>query len=78
MRRHTEVHKRPERDRDDNCHWKEELYAHIKVKTAFFYVDDRMVASTDPGWLQTMFAMITGLFDRVGLRTNVRKKVGMV
>ena len=27
-----------------------------------------MVASTDPGWLQTAFNTLTGLFDRVGLK----------
>ena len=37
-----------------------------------------MVASTDPGWIQSAFNMLTGLFDRVGLQTNIRKTVGMV
>ena len=42
------------------------------------YADDKMVESTDPEWLQLKFNMLTGLFDRVGLQTNVRKTVGMV
>ena len=47
----------------------------VKVEN---YDDDGVVASTDPGWLQSAFDFLTGLFDRVGLRTNVRKTVGMV
>ena len=45
----------------------EEGHARLTVKAAFFYADDRLVASTDPGWLQTSFDKLTGLFDRVGL-----------
>ena len=37
-----------------------------------------MVVSVDPGWLQSEFYMLTGIFDRVGLQTNVSKTVGMV
>ena len=37
-----------------------------------------MVASSDPRWLQGAFNTLVGLFDRVGLRKNVRKTVGMV
>ena len=37
-----------------------------------------MVASTDPGWLQSGFDLLTGLFEHVGLQTNVRKTVGVV
>ena len=36
-----------------------------------------MVASSDPRWLQVAFDTLVGLFYRVGLRTNVRKTVGM-
>ena len=43
-----------------------------------FYADDGMVASSDPQWLQGDFSTLVGLFDRVGLRTKVRKTVGMV
>ena len=37
-----------------------------------------MVASTDPGCLQTAFDMLMVIFDRVGLRKKVKKTVGMV
>ena len=37
-----------------------------------------MVASASPGWLQTAFDVLTGLFDRVGLWKNFRNNVGMV
>ena len=37
-----------------------------------------MVASTDPVWIQSALDLLTGMFDRVGLRTNVCKTVGMV
>ena len=43
-----------------------------------FYANDRMVASLDPVWLQGAFNALVGLFDRVGLQTNVGKTVGMV
>ena len=36
-----------------------------------------MVASSDPGWIQGAFSTLVGLFDRVGLKTNAGKKVGM-
>ena len=45
----------------------------MTVQAAFFYVDYEIVASTDPVWLQTAFDTLTGIFDRVGLLTNVRK-----
>ena len=43
-----------------------------------FNADDRVVASTDPVWLQTTFDMLMGIFNHVGLKTNFRKTVGMV
>ena len=46
-------------------------------QAALFYADDSMVASSDPRWLQGAFNTLVGLFDRVGLRTNVGKTVGM-
>ena len=48
------------------------------MKAALFYANNGVVASTDPGWLQLEFDFMMGLFDRVGLHTNVRKTVGMV
>ena len=37
-----------------------------------------MVASSDPLWLQGAFNTLVGLFDRVGMRTNIGKTVGIV
>ena len=45
---------------------------------SLFYADNGMVASSDPGWLQGAFNTLVGLFDRVGLQTNVGKTVGTV
>ena len=45
---------------------------------ALFYADDGMVALSYPRWLQGAFNTLVGLFDRVGLRTNFGKTVGMV
>ena len=36
------------------------------------------IASSDPRLLQGGFSTLVGLFDRVGLKTNVSKTVGMV
>ena len=60
---------------NDGRQWTEEG---IKVQKAIFYADDRMVASTNTVWTQTAFGTLTGLFDWVGLKTNVLKTVGMV
>ena len=62
------------------------VYAEERVKLGkegrhqadLFYADDGMVASSDPRWLQGDFNTLVGLFDRVGLRTNVGKTVIMV
>ena len=37
-----------------------------------------MVVFSDPHWLQGAFDTLVGLFDRMGLRTNIGNKVGMV
>ena len=37
-----------------------------------------VVASTDLIWIQSAFDFLMGVFDRVGMWTNVRKTVGMV
>ena len=50
----------------------------MKVKAAFLYADNGMVASTKLGWLHTAFEMLMELFDQVGLKTNLKKTVGMV
>ena len=43
-----------------------------------FYSDYGMVASSDPRSIQGELNTLVGLFNRVGLKTNVGKKVGMV
>ena len=50
----------------------------VRHHTALFYTDYGMVALSDPRWLQGAFNTLVGLFDRVGLRNNVGKTVGMV
>ena len=46
-------------------------------QAAIFYADDRMIALSNPQWLQWAFTVLVGLFDRVGLKTNQRKTVSM-
>ena len=48
------------------------------MQSVFFYTYNGMVASTDLGWTQNAFGTLTGIFDQVGLKTNVQKKMGMV
>ena len=50
----------------------------LKLKSELFYGDNRMVAFTKPEWIQTVFYMLTGIFDWLGLQTNVRKTMGVV
>ena len=38
-----------------------------------FYVDDGLIASRDPVWLQESFDILIGLFERIGLFTNAAK-----
>ena len=45
---------------------------------AYLYADDVLVASTQPERLQRAFDVLTGLFNRVSLQTNMLKTVGMV
>ena len=47
-------------------------------KNALFYEDNSMVASSEPRWLQGVFGTLSGIFDRVVLKTNVGKTFGMV
>ena len=43
-----------------------------------FYADDGLVVARDPGKLQIAFDVLTGLFDRVGLKTNTDKTEAVV
>ena len=47
-------------------------------RAAFFYAYCGLVASVDPFWLQGAVDTPTRLFNRVGLRKNVRKTVMML
>ena len=47
-------------------------------QNALVYVDNGVVVFSDPQWIQGEFSTLVGLFDWVGLQTNVGKTVGMV
>ena len=47
-------------------------------QAALLYADNCMVASLDSLWIQGACDTLVGLFDRVGMRANVEKTVGMV
>ena len=66
------------RGRDDRQSRTEEIHARLKLQAIFLYSDNVMVASTNPVWLQTVFEMLMGIFERVGLQTNIQKTVGIV
>ena len=50
----------------------------MQHRAAFFYTDEVLVISTDPVCIQVLFDTLNGLFDRVGLRTNVGTMVGII
>ena len=66
------------RARDDDWRRAEEGHRRLNVKAAFFYAYNGMVASTDPGWILSMFNILTGISNWVGLRKNAHKTVGVV
>ncbi len=43
-----------------------------------FYVDDGLIASRDPVWLQESFNILIGLFEGIGLFTNASKMKVMI
>ena len=49
-----------------------------RQQASLFYTDNGMVASSDPRWLKWAFNALVGLFERMGLQTNVGKTVSMV
>ena len=49
-----------------------------RYQNVLFYADNGIVASLDPQWIQGEFSTLVGLVDRVGLRTNVGRTVGIV
>ena len=50
----------------------------VQWPEALFYVDDGLLASPRPAWLQVVLDVLKVLFYRFGLQTNVTKMVGMV
>ena len=47
-------------------------------QNSLFYADGGMVPSSDTIWLQGALSTMAGMFNRVGLKTNIGKTVGMV
>ena len=47
-------------------------------QAVLFYAEYGMVVPSDSQWIQGAFNTLVGLFDRVGLWTNIRKTVDMV
>ena len=50
----------------------------VQWMTALFYANDGLLASPRTDLLRAVPDVLTGLFDRVDLQTNVYKTVGMV
>ena len=56
-----------------------EVFNHaVQSMASFLYMYDSLLASTRPEWMQCVFNVLTGLFDRVGLKKNVKNTVGMM
>ena len=56
---------------------RERLGVSIQDLAAYFYAYDGLVTLNQLERLQRAFSILTGLFDRFGLRTNMRKTVSM-
>ena len=54
------------------------LRVEVQNQQVLFYVDDGLLASRDPVWLQTSFNLLVQLFECVGLKTNAKKTMVMV
>ena len=46
--------------------------------TSFLFSYYDLFVSTQLGWLKWLFDILTWLFEMVGLKTNVQKKIGMI
>ena len=56
-----------------------ELFEHnVADREDFFYVNDGLIYSTKPVWIQWEFDFLIGIFERVILDTNVDKMVATV
>jgi hypothetical protein len=51
---------------------------HVAEILVAFYVDNGLIASWDPVWLQESFNVLIGLFKQIGLFTNAAKTKAMV
>ena len=47
-------------------------------QSSLFYIDDGIITSSDPGWLQGDFSTLVGLFNWEVQRESVSNTVGMV
>ena len=56
----------------------EGLWKSLQQLVALLYVDDRLMASPQLSRLKEALDFLTGLFDRVVVRTNVENMVSMV
>ena len=50
----------------------------VLYRTNFFYVDAILVVSTNSELIEGEFDTLAGMFNRVGIQTHVRNKVGML
>ena len=50
----------------------------VQWMATFFYANDGLLVFPRPARIQAALDVMTGLFDRVGLQTNVDKTVGIV
>ena len=50
----------------------------VLLCATFFYTDKGIIASTKPEWLQEVFDTLDGLFNRVDLWSNFRKRACML
>ena len=57
---------------------REGLGMSIQDLAAYFYAENDLVTLTQLERLQRVFDVLNEIFDRVGLRANTRKTVGMV
>ena len=62
----------------DNEAVPEEFGYSVAYKAAFFYADGGLVASTNLLWIQWSFDVLIGLFQRLGIQSNMVNIVAMV
>jgi hypothetical protein len=54
------------------------LGTNILERLSLFFVDDGLIRSTDPQWLQDSFELLVDHFEWVGLFTNTDKTKAMI